>query len=183
MLRIVIGIVRVRGIGVIELSIDASTSKCGIAVFDGGDLMQVRTEEFEGTWCPDKLNKIIDTFEDILSYYSPDTVLIEEPLVFAKQSRSVAMLNQVGGAIYTVARMYKMNVYFFHGQKVKKILGFKTKEESIKLASNHTGIKDINEHEADAVNLYLAYLLRDEENKVKPDRENRKKKSECKQRD
>ena len=143
----------------IEISIDASTSKCGIAIFEHGELSSYQTAEFEGTWSQQKLLKIIEYFDDLFTTFHPSKVFIEEPLVFAKQSRSVAMLNQVGGAIFAVAQ-YACPVVFFHGQKVKKILSFKTKEESIKIAQKMNKCSGINEHEADAMNLYNAYMLR-----------------------
>lgn len=141
------------------LTVDSSTSKCGIAVFDSGKLISHLTKEFPGTWDQTKLVNIVKYFEDLISELNPDVVLIEEPLVFAKQSRSVAMLNQVGGAIFTVAIMFGKSVVFFHGQKVKKYLKFKTKQESIAIAQETYNITGINEHEADAINLHDAYIL------------------------
>lgn len=138
------------------MSIDASTSKCGIAIFEHGVLTGYLTAEFSGTWSQEKLLRIIEYFDELFTKLHPTRVLIEEPLVFAKRSRSVAMLNQVGGAIFATATLY-CRATFFHGQKVKKYLKFRTKEESIAIACKMNKVRGINEHEADAMNLYHAY--------------------------
>lgn len=150
------------------MAIDASTTKCGVAVFADSPYTEVRcarffTEEFPGSYSEDKLREIVMRFSNLFGEYNPQAVLIEEPLVFAKQSRSVAMLNQVGGALFALCVSRGTRVGFLHGQKVKKILKIRSKRDSIELAYNNLmlmdpGVRMPNEHEADAINLFYAQV-------------------------
>lgn len=161
----------------IEMAIDASTSSCGVAIFECGELQLYFTKKFDGTFSYTKLDEIFNYFEEKIAEFNPERVIVEEPLVYAKQSRSVAMLNLVGGVIFAVGRIYRKPVFMYHGNKVKKILKFKTKQESIKLAQRNYKVKGLTEHEADAINLYTAFILDTEKYEEKPtkaDRKNRK---------
>jgi len=139
------------------LCVDASTTHVGLALFHGIVPVATSTLEFKGTYDLTKLRCIVDEFESYVSDKADiDLIIIEQPIAMLRNSATVSSLGQVAGALAAIGFMYKCKVEYVHPMKVRKCMGTKCKEDTIKKAKKLFGLK-VGEHGADALMLYPTY--------------------------
>jgi len=147
------------------LGIDQSSRSCGIAIFKGTTLTAVRTLTFADKYSLKKLEKIIKTFNDLISFLKPDIVIIEEPLVL-HSGVTTKVLNQIAGAILTVAYINGAELHMIHNATVKRWNGIvgeakgrgNVKAQSVKIVNERYKIECANSDESDAVLLVDTYV-------------------------
>lgn len=143
---------------IVAIGVDSSTTNCGVAIFKNGDLVKTCNYTFSGTYDLDKLEKIIQTFDDLFSKHKPQMVILERPAP-VRNSKTLTALNQVAGAIWATATMHGAFIDHMHNKIVKKVMEVKTKEEAIKKVKKDYGLKVETDHEADAVLIVEAYRI------------------------
>jgi len=142
---------------IITIGIDSSTTNCGVAIYENGKFINAINYKFDGTFDLNKLKKIILGFDELFETYGPDLVVIEETVPI-RNSRAVTSLNQVFGAIVSLAMAQGSWVNQVHNKVCKSTFKYKTKEEAIAIAKKLTKIKrEITEHEADAILVVETY--------------------------
>jgi len=149
---------RKRKSDVITIGVDSSTTSCGVAVFINGKLDATDNYKFVGTYDIDKLHAISVVFGKLFSDYKPEIVLLEEP-INVRNARTAMGLNQVAGAIVSLAVMSGAHVGYVHNKTMKKIYNIVTKDDSVRVATRDFGVKEpISEHEADAILVVGTYM-------------------------
>lgn len=141
---------------VITVGIDSSTKSCGIAIYRNGEYERSFTKTFEGTFDVEKLKLIIEFFNEFFADLLPDIVIIEEPLAI-RNGRITRHLNLLGGAIFSSAYSLCQCVDFIHNKTVKKLMGVKTKEDSVKKAKGLLGVDCQTNDESDAILIVESY--------------------------
>lgn len=145
---------------IITIGIDSSTTEIGVAIFLNGRLISTENKIFNGIYTIDKLKKIGKYFEELFSERAPDIVLIEEPAP-VRNSRAITSLNQVVGAIITMASMYGvLTIDFVHNRTAKKVMGIRSKDDSIAKARKLYPEKlsrPVTHHECDAIMVVETY--------------------------
>lgn len=140
------------------LGIDASSTNIGVAFYDEDRLKRTKNYEFKGKFDLEKLAKITQEIEDLISDAYPKLILIEEPIPL-RGSKAMTALNQVAGAICAIAFVYRVKVQYIHNRTAKKAFGVTHKAMANKLIVNkYPRLEKVTEHELDAVLITEAYI-------------------------
>lgn len=140
------------------LGVDSSTTNVGFAYYENGELKKTFIRTFAGTYDWEKCRVIGNIVNEVLKKYMPDIVVLEEPINIRNPKGAMA-LSQVVGAIIMICAYYETFLTGIHNKTVKKLMGIKTKEDSVKKAKEILDKKDMTEHEADAVMCVEAYKI------------------------
>lgn len=140
----------------ITIGIDQSTQSCGISVYKNGRYSTSFVKKFTGTFDLDKLKTICTFFEGLFYFYEPQIVLLEEPLS-VRNGRVTRHLNQLAGAIVSVAFRFSPTVDMIHNRTIKSLMGVKSKGDSVKTASSITGKIISSDDESDSVLIVESY--------------------------
>lgn len=143
---------------VVTIGVDSSTTNCGVAVFKNGTLIKTCNYEFSGTYDLDKLEKIIETFNDLFKKHKPHIVILESPAP-VRNSKTLTALNQVAGAIWATAAMHGAFIDHMHNKIIKKVMGVANKAEAVEKVKKQYGLEVATDHEADAVLAVEAYMI------------------------
>lgn len=142
----------------ITIGVDSSTTNCGIAIFENGNLIKTHNYTFDGTYTLDKLEKIVKTFDQLFEEHKPGLVIMEKPAP-VRNSKTLTALNQVAGAIWSVAVLKEVFIAEMHNKIIKKIMNVKSKQDAIERVAEKFGIIVKTDHEADAVLTVEAYRI------------------------
>jgi Holliday junction resolvasome RuvABC endonuclease subunit len=142
----------------ITIGVDSSTTNCGVAVFENGNLIHTKNFEFEGSYNLEKLEKITRVFKNLFTEYNPGMVILEAPAP-VRNSKTLTALNQVAGAIWAVAVVNETFITDMHNKVIKKLLNIKSKQDSIDRVAEIFGLTVETDHEADAVLVVEAYKM------------------------
>ncbi|MBT6401672.1 hypothetical protein HN803_02100 [candidate division WWE3 bacterium] len=142
----------------VTIGVDSSTTNCGIAVFRNGDLITTCNLEFSGRYDLDKLELIIQRFDELFKEHKPHMVILEQPAP-VRNSRTLTALNQVAGAIWATAAMHGAFIDHMHNKIIKKIMEVKSKQDAIDRVKEKYGVVVETDHEADAILTVEAYRI------------------------
>lgn len=146
-----------RGVNdIITVGVDPSTRSCGIAVYKNGAYEYSFTKEFSGIFDYKKLKTIIEYFNEFFTEVLPDIVIIEEPLAI-RNGRVTRHLNLLGGAIFSCAYSLCSTVDFINNMTVKRLMGIKSKEDSLKRAADFCYKTCQTDDESDAILIVESY--------------------------
>lgn len=150
------------------IGIDSSVHNVGVSIYI--DIFEdhnpiTRCFTFKDCYSLLSLFCICSKLEDeVFSQYTGEKrlVVIEEPLLPIKFSRSISQLNQIAGALAYLSHSYGFEVMYIHNRTVKSLMGFKSKDESVKVARKlypHLRKVTLTDHESDAVLLVEAFYM------------------------
>jgi Holliday junction resolvasome RuvABC endonuclease subunit len=143
----------------ITIGIDSSSKHCGYAIFKNGNLIKTDVFNYEGKYTLQKLGEVTKDFDTLFKKEKPHIVILESPAP-VRNSRTLTMLNQIAGAIWSVAAVNGAFIDEIHNKKIKKIMEIKTKQDSIDKVQEIFNYQVANDHEADAVLAVKAYEKR-----------------------
>jgi crossover junction endodeoxyribonuclease RuvC len=149
------------------LAIDPGYGRCGVAVIDGSATSQnyiysdcIETDSSNDFF--DRLQKITETVDALITEYGPDALAIEK--LFFNQNTTTAMkVAQVKGAIAAVAKQDGLHVHEYGPQKIKAAVagsGNARKKQVIQMTQQLVSIPDSAQHddEYDAVAVGITCL-------------------------
>jgi Holliday junction resolvasome RuvABC endonuclease subunit len=142
----------------ITIGVDSSTTNCGVAIFKNGALVSTCNYKFSGTYDLDKLEKIIQTFDELFREHKPRMVILERPAP-VRNSSTLTALNQVAGAIWATATLHGAFIDHMHNKIIKKIMEVNSKDDAIAKVKKDYGVEVETDHEADAVLTVEAYRI------------------------
>lgn len=115
----------------VVVGLDASSSKCGVALYINGSLHDTFLIKKKGNFSKEKLHQWIIEYGNIFSKYCPDLVVLEEPITARMLgTKSISTLNQVAGAIIATALFGGIELHLIHNKTAKALLGVNSKEEA-----------------------------------------------------
>ena len=142
------------------IALDISLSSTGVAIFsEDGKIVKLLTVETKGDMdTPMRLSKIAKKMKEILSFYKPKTVVIEQG--FTRFNTSTQQLFRVHGVVNYI--FCKVEQIYYYPASIRKIVfgkGNLKKEEVQKLIlENYGDIKFSTLDESDAYCTGLAYF-------------------------
>jgi len=148
------------------IAIDQSSSKSGIAVFDGTDLMRRDIIKLPASVPADRRNiEMMHQIEVLLQRYQPDTVIIED-VQMQKSVYPVIILARLQGMIMALCDRYKVDCKMYLPTTWRKQLGFQQgkgvtrqdlKQQATDFVNASYGI-NVGEDVSEAICIGLAHL-------------------------
>lgn len=141
------------------VSIDSSTKKTGAALFINGKLKEYKLIDLsDNRSVNDRMNLMGKELQDLLSYWKPELVVIEEPNGYGKNIQVYRYLSEIIGIVRIWAFNHKCTMEEIKPSVWRKRIGInqskkkrdELKAESIAYVKNTYGL-EVNDDVADAI--------------------------------
>jgi crossover junction endodeoxyribonuclease RuvC len=120
------------------LAIDPGSRYCGYSFINGKDMLNYGVKQFKNRSDKEYLQKVRDSFSDLISEFQPQILVIEKPALV--QYQTLCYLGMIYEEIKKIGENMKLEIYEYSPLAIRKALcgyGRATKRETAQIVCKH----------------------------------------------